>query len=347
MDSTGRVRFNDPAAQSSGRWSFWSIDPAVGVALISPLGNWLTGGDHVKNLLLLILLIYYLHQIIEVPWSLYTSARSRRLLKEPASLEAARAASELQTLEIIFLICSLASPALGAALLQRISKAAFGTEVISWFSTGVFILATGIRPWSHLIERLSERTNDLQDILAENGSRSSQSGKIGAELDDLHDRLGKIERVLQDTQNELKGVPRKADIFEYVDDALDALDRAHRTQDRRTSAARDAVHTRLASLEDMIVSLRAEQRAALAMGSASAGRSPWAVKIWSSFESLYNSFNGGTDKNRSLSPKHGRKPSNLGTIPEYGRWAPAGTSQEQEPEATPSVWPPRTQKVLA
>ena len=35
------------------------------VALASPLGNLLTGGDHIKNLLLLLLLIYYLNQLIE------------------------------------------------------------------------------------------------------------------------------------------------------------------------------------------------------------------------------------------------------------------------------------------
>jgi hypothetical protein len=47
----------------SGAW--YAIDPAVAVALASPVGNWLTGGDHVRNFLMLLLLVYYLHQIIE------------------------------------------------------------------------------------------------------------------------------------------------------------------------------------------------------------------------------------------------------------------------------------------
>jgi hypothetical protein len=34
------------------------------LALAPPIGNWLTGGDHVKDLLLL-LLVFYLHQIVE------------------------------------------------------------------------------------------------------------------------------------------------------------------------------------------------------------------------------------------------------------------------------------------
>jgi hypothetical protein len=35
------------------------------LALAPPTGNWLTGGDHVKDLLLLLLLVFYLHQIVE------------------------------------------------------------------------------------------------------------------------------------------------------------------------------------------------------------------------------------------------------------------------------------------
>ena len=48
---------------SSSRW--FGYDLSIVVALISPIGNMLTGGDHVKNILLLLLLIYYLHQLIE------------------------------------------------------------------------------------------------------------------------------------------------------------------------------------------------------------------------------------------------------------------------------------------
>jgi hypothetical protein len=52
-----------PLSPKSRAW--YEFDLAVVVALVSPLGQWLTGGDHVKNLLLIFLLIFYLHQIIE------------------------------------------------------------------------------------------------------------------------------------------------------------------------------------------------------------------------------------------------------------------------------------------
>lgn len=49
--------------ESSKGW--YEFDLSVILALASPIGNWLTGGDHVKNFLLILLLIFYLHQIIE------------------------------------------------------------------------------------------------------------------------------------------------------------------------------------------------------------------------------------------------------------------------------------------
>jgi hypothetical protein len=49
--------------ESSSRW--FGYDLSIIVALVSPIGNMLTGGDHVKNILLLLLLVYYLHQLVE------------------------------------------------------------------------------------------------------------------------------------------------------------------------------------------------------------------------------------------------------------------------------------------
>jgi len=53
------------------RSAWYKFDPTVLLALSSPVGNWLTGGDHVKNLLFLALLVYYLHQVIEGQSSAY------------------------------------------------------------------------------------------------------------------------------------------------------------------------------------------------------------------------------------------------------------------------------------
>ena len=52
-----------PPPKKTGSWT--DLDLSIIVALVSPIGNWLTGGDHIKNLFLIILLIFYLHQLIE------------------------------------------------------------------------------------------------------------------------------------------------------------------------------------------------------------------------------------------------------------------------------------------
>lgn len=60
-----RHTHDDSSPMSPRSRAWYEFDLAVVVALVSPVGNWLTGGDHIKNLLLIVLLILYLHQIIE------------------------------------------------------------------------------------------------------------------------------------------------------------------------------------------------------------------------------------------------------------------------------------------
>ncbi|KAJ3833883.1 hypothetical protein F5878DRAFT_728546 [Lentinula raphanica] len=95
--------------------SWYEFDLAVVAALVSPIGQWLTGGDHIKNLLLVMLLVFYLHQIIEIPWTLYYNARPRvkpHSTRLPAAddFHARRATSELRFLEFFFLSFAIVSP---------------------------------------------------------------------------------------------------------------------------------------------------------------------------------------------------------------------------------------------
>lgn len=45
--------------------SWTDLDFSVIVVLLSPVGSWLFGHDHLKNLFVVLLLIFYLHQLIE------------------------------------------------------------------------------------------------------------------------------------------------------------------------------------------------------------------------------------------------------------------------------------------
>ncbi|TFK26929.1 hypothetical protein FA15DRAFT_754625 [Coprinopsis marcescibilis] len=163
---------NGPRSPASSK-AWYEFDLAVVVALVSPIGNWLTGGDHIKNLLLVFLLIFYLHQIIEIPWALYQKARPRKrgLPFPPSPTDSPEvrylrlAETELRHLELLFLFLTLISPFLGAFLLRYGTAAVLGPEAVSWFSTGLFVFATGMRPWRHLVDRLNKRTSELHDFV--------------------------------------------------------------------------------------------------------------------------------------------------------------------------------------
>lgn len=60
-----------PDAVDERAW--YEFDLSVVLALLSPIVNWLTGSDHVKNVLLILLLVFYLHQIIEGGFPLSSS----------------------------------------------------------------------------------------------------------------------------------------------------------------------------------------------------------------------------------------------------------------------------------
>jgi hypothetical protein len=61
--------------------AWYELDTSILLALLAPVAIWLSGGDHLQNLVLLVVLVLYLHQLIEglyisrvyvvVVWTLY------------------------------------------------------------------------------------------------------------------------------------------------------------------------------------------------------------------------------------------------------------------------------------
>ncbi|KAF7314401.1 OTU domain-containing protein [Mycena kentingensis (nom. inval.)] len=166
----------------------------VVLALSPALGNWLTGGDYLKDLLLLILLIFYLHQLVELPWTLYSNARPRRSLRP--SMPAVGAIQELRRLEILLLFICLVTPALGVVLLRSLTSTTpyGGTEArqpISWFSTSLFALLTGIRPLRELVSRVTTHTSTLH-MRIHNSSGEADRGELAA----LHAEVAQLTKRL-------------------------------------------------------------------------------------------------------------------------------------------------------
>ncbi|KAJ2926480.1 hypothetical protein H1R20_g10611, partial [Candolleomyces eurysporus] len=247
---SGHYWRKDRSPMSPNTRSWYEFDLAVVVALVSPIGNWLTGGDHIKNLLLVVLLIFYLHQIIEIPWSLYQKARPRRrshqFPPDPSAPVEERyshlAASELRQLELFFLLCTLLSPLFGALLLRYATAAVLGPESTSWFSTGLFVLATGMRPWAHLVDRLNDRTMELHDFIhyPETFSTAGQGQDIrdhdqelvNNHVEDLERRLAKLEK--QFTKLKTSVTHSTEEVYDYVDDLVENMESTLRKQETRS-----------------------------------------------------------------------------------------------------------------
>ena len=144
-----------------------------------------------------------------VPWNLYQKARPRHKAfhlataldpNSPEGRYAALAASELQKWELFYLFLAFMSPFFGASLLRYVTAAVLGPDAISWFSAGLFVLATGVRPWSHVIDRLNERTDDLHEFVHYPSTSRCASEEQVAQLEA---RVAKLEKSLNKMRTKL------------------------------------------------------------------------------------------------------------------------------------------------
>ncbi|KAJ7737178.1 hypothetical protein DFH07DRAFT_985756 [Mycena maculata] len=202
-------------------------------ALVSPIGNWLTGGDHLKDLVLLLLLVFYLHHLIEVPWGLYHAARPRRSpspsVSSAPTLTAMRAKSELRTIELSLLLLCLLTPVLGVVLLRSLASlitSGSGTP-ISWFSTSIFAFFTAVRPLRELVSRISARTSTLHAHV-----HAHTAPTADPQVDALRAQVAKLEATVA------KLAQREDALYAFVEDAVAPLEKGVRRVERRVGKLR-------------------------------------------------------------------------------------------------------------
>ncbi|KAG6889204.1 hypothetical protein C0995_002664 [Termitomyces sp. Mi166 len=242
---------NSLKTHNSRAW--YEFDLAVLVALVSPIGNWLTGGDYIKNVCLIMLLIFYLHQIIEVPWQLYHNARPRRRAPAipPSNAEDHYrhiATSELRALEFFFLVLTALSPLFGAVFLRYATAAVIGEEAVSWFNTALFVMATGMRPWSHIIERLKKRTTDLHDVI-HYPSPELSANDMHIQVTDLMKRVEHLERAL--SKAKAKIIDTTEEVYDYVDEAVTVVDRSVKRHQKKYEKQEQKVREMEQTLEGL------------------------------------------------------------------------------------------------
>ena len=106
------------------------------------------------------------------------------------------------------------------------------------------MLATGLRPWRHVIERLQERTADLHDIVH---YPPSDMERAQSQLDLLSEKVAMLETELKVTKVRLETI--SAEIYEHVEVTYDTMDKAVRRHEKRTEATKSAFETRLSRVE--------------------------------------------------------------------------------------------------
>jgi len=272
LETEEETRLPDPLQTSisgdnvldSDRSSWTDLDFSVLVVLLSPAGSWLFGHDHLKNLFVVLLLIFYLHQLIEVPWKLYLASRPRRSARgTPSAPEREHryiklAKSELRSHEMTYLALTISSPFLGAFLLRKVVTTISGEESMHWFSTSLFVLATGVRPWSHLISRLRQRTRDLHDAV----HYPSPETQLIAESQ-LKAVLGRVESL----EKELRSVKRVMAVDRHVSEAheemfgaIEDVERIIKRQERKAESTKSQTEARMAQMEAIIARLESEKK---------------------------------------------------------------------------------------
>ncbi|KAL2013742.1 hypothetical protein VTN00DRAFT_1267 [Thermoascus crustaceus] len=202
--------------------------------------------------------------------------------QKPHQSPAAGAASqELHVHELVALASCFIFPMVGTWLLHTIrSKLSRPSEgLVSNYNLTIFLLASEIRPLSHLLKMVQARTLYLQRVVAASSSSPYDDGKIDtSKLLDLTKRLEELEAHVAATAAERLHAPVAdssgrnnntqasqspkdqetlvaqvtSDIRKTIQPDLDALNRAVRRYEKRTTVAAFQTESRLQELETRV-----------------------------------------------------------------------------------------------
>lgn len=199
-----------------------------------------------------------------MPWQLYHKSRSRSSSSrthrtdsdediDPLHEAAELALSELRSFELFYLFLSILVPFLGAHLISHIFYA-MGVDSLSWFSTTLFVLATGVRPWSHLVKRLHQRMDDLQEAVHK-PYNEEHNRVVDEQLSSIMTRLDALETVLEKVSMAAAQVEPLQAACDDLTEAFGDIERVVYRHERKMELARVSHNNRLAVLETGLVRL--------------------------------------------------------------------------------------------
>ncbi|KAB8236007.1 hypothetical protein ETB97_010668 [Aspergillus alliaceus] len=297
-------------ADVSNEESHWHSAP-LGLALLPAIAGvfFQNGSAVVTDVTLLILAAIFLNWSVRLPWDWYRSAQAIRqdkfydAIEIPVDIEidhdqthqdpkedsisvepkqgqgrttetASAASRELQIHEIVALASCFIFPIIGTWLLHTIrSKLSRPSEgLVSNYNLTIFLLASEIRPFAHLLKMVQARTLHLQRVVA--SSAESPKDRIDAsKILDLSKRLEELEahvaekaaaRLATESANQEQSQPQgqeytqslvsqtTTEVRKSVQPDIDALNRAVRRYEKRTAMTSFQTDSRLDALETQV-----------------------------------------------------------------------------------------------
>ncbi|KAL8801784.1 MAG: hypothetical protein Q9200_006829 [Gallowayella weberi] len=286
-------RVKDMSLASQIEPSHWHSTP-LALALLPAVGGVLfqNGSAIATDVVLLVLVAIFLNWAVRVPWEWYHSAQSARnqdiisyrhessddiiieeeegndpnhpthdtgvQRKEPSETQSQLdAAAELRMHELLALFACFLSPLLGGWLLHTIraqlSRPSEG--LVSNYSIAAFLLASEIRPLSHLLKLVQARTLYLQRTV---DLGSHEAANLDAPTaTDMAKRLDELEAFVANSPEPDRVMSRsngsvdqiKSEVRSSLQPDLDALNRAVRRYEKRMVALTMQTESRLQELE--------------------------------------------------------------------------------------------------
>lgn len=106
-----------------------------------------------------------------------------------------------------------------------------------------------MRPWSQVVERLTQRTTDLHDVI-HYPSPDPSANEIRQQMEAMSKRVVHLEKTLAKVKG--KVISGTEEVYDYVDDVVDAVERTVRRHERRC----DKHEAKVKDIEETVESLR-------------------------------------------------------------------------------------------
>ena len=163
---------------------------------------------------------------------------------------------ELHIHELLALLACFTSPLIGAWLLHAIraqlSRPSEG--LVSNYNLTIFLLGSEILPVSHLIKMIQSRTLHLQRIVtsdpyAQERIDPSRLQDLGKRLDELESHVADKSSAASDTATQVNTKGAAVEVRKLIQPELDALNRAIRRYEKRTTILTIQTESRLQHIE--------------------------------------------------------------------------------------------------